>query len=111
MPHQQLRRHNTSVNCREKNTAYLQQKFYSLDGSNGCFGDGSGDAASQEVLGKGDGLFTHLRVFSRRRPAARSVGSAGGVEMAERKRELNGFKEAERREKRGFLLSLAIGRL
>lgn len=32
--------------------AYLKEKLDSLDGSDSCLGDSSGDSSSQEILGK-----------------------------------------------------------
>jgi len=39
---------------------YLEKKLHSLNRSNSCLGDGSGYAASQEVLGERNGRFTHF---------------------------------------------------
>lgn len=52
--------------CRGTETVvtHLEEKLDSLDWSYSCFGDGSGDATCQEVLGEGNGLFTHLQVLS-----------------------------------------------
>ncbi|KAG7225787.1 hypothetical protein INR49_014438 [Caranx melampygus] len=56
-------------------STYLEEKLDSFDGGYSCFGDGSGNTTSQEVLGEGNSLFTHLRVLS----AAVPVNSVGGV--------------------------------
>lgn len=42
---------------------YLKEKFDSLDGCNGCFGDGGGDATSQKVLGERDRCLIHGAMF------------------------------------------------
>lgn len=47
------------VTSRDEST-HLEEKFDPLDGGYGRFRDGSGDATSQEVLGEGDSLLTHL---------------------------------------------------
>lgn len=43
---------------------HLEKQLDSLDGGYSCFGDGSGNTTSQEVLGKGNGLLTHLQMLS-----------------------------------------------
>lgn len=57
-----------------RSNTYLEEKLHSLDGGNSCFRDGSGNTASQEVLGEGNCLFTHLQVLS---VAVRSPGRWG----------------------------------
>lgn len=46
--------------------AYLKEQLHSLNGGNGCFGDGSSNATSQEVLEEGDdvGVTAHFCVIS-----------------------------------------------
>lgn len=39
-------------NAFRKAEFYLKEKLHSLDWGDGCFGDGSGDATGQEVLGE-----------------------------------------------------------
>ncbi|TNN54907.1 hypothetical protein EYF80_034852 [Liparis tanakae] len=39
------------------------EKLHPLDGSDGCLGDGGGDAASQEVLGERYSCLIHVSVF------------------------------------------------
>lgn len=43
--------------------SYLKEKLHSLNWGDGCFGDGSGDATGQEVLGEGDSRLTHGAMF------------------------------------------------
>lgn len=43
---------------------HLEEKLDSLDGGYSCFGDGSGNTTSQEVLGEGNSCLTHLQILS-----------------------------------------------
>lgn len=43
--------------------AYLKEKLDSLNGSDSCLGDSSGDSSGQEILGKRNGGLTHLGCF------------------------------------------------
>lgn len=47
------------VTSRDEGT-HLEEKLDPLDRGYGRFRDGSGDATSQEVLGEGDSLVSHL---------------------------------------------------
>lgn len=42
-----------------KREFYLKEQLHSLNWSDGCFGDGGGDATGQEILGEGDSCLTH----------------------------------------------------
>lgn len=42
---------------------YLKEKLHSLDWGDGCFGDGSGDTTSQEILGERNSRLTHFWMF------------------------------------------------
>lgn len=83
---------------------YLEEKLDSLDGGYSCFGDGSGNTTSQEVLGEGNSLVSHLSDVISLRPVTWSVGFAGEVEMAESNLEVRGFKKTEREKKRELRL-------
>lgn len=89
--------------------AHLQEKLDSLDGGYSCFGDGSGDTTSQEVLGEGNSCLTHLQMLSDTVPLLLSVGFAGEVEMADSYLEERGFKKTERERNRELRLSPLIG--
>lgn len=86
---------------------HLEEKLDSLDGGNSGFGDGSGGATSQEVLGEGNGCVTHLQMLSD--SSARWLGFACGVEMADVDLEESGFKGTGREKNCELRLPLAIG--
>lgn len=81
--------------------AHLEEKLDPLDGSYSCFGDGSGNPTSQEVLGEGNSGVGHLRGAVRM-----SRGFACRVEMADSKLEDGGFKKAVRKRSRELRLRL-----
>lgn len=87
----------------------MEKKLDSLDGGYGCFGDGSGNTTSQEVLGEGNSCLRHLRVLSNGAQLLSSVGFACGVEMADSNLEERGFKKTEREKTRELLHSCLIG--
>lgn len=47
----------------ETESFYLKEKLHSLDWGDGCFGDSSGDATGQEVLGERNSCLIHGAMF------------------------------------------------